>query len=193
MNQILLYSCLFLLSLPACVKKGPYQEMLETELESNVRNDSLFLGFRFGMPRKDFYASCWEMNKEGLLIQGPNNLSVQYYLDDELPMPAYMRFYPQFDDSGTIYSMPVEITYESFAPWNEKTSSDSLIVEVKGLFERWYGDGFIKLVDEEGARQVYVKVDGNRRIRIFKRDAAYVAADITDMTSEKMKRDEDED
>ena len=187
MNRIPIYSCIFSLFLFSCVQKGPYQEMLDRELSSNVRADSIFLGFSFGMPRKEFYASCWEMNKEGILIQGPNNLSVQYYLDDELPMPAYMRFYPQFDDSGKIYSMPIEFLYETYAPWNKSTSSDSLILEVKNLFENWYGGEFIKVVDQEGARQVYVKMDGNRRIRIFKRDVAFVAADITDMKSDKMK------
>jgi len=191
MNRIvIIFSLMFILT--SCYRKGPYQEMLDKELASNVRNDSLFLGFHFGMPRKDFYSSCWKMNKEGILIQGPNNLSVQYTLDDELPMQAFMRFYPKFDESGNIYSMPMEFLYEAYAPWNKSTSSDSLILEVKGLFEKWYGPGFIKLQDDEGSRTVYVKVDGNRRIRIFKRDVVFVAADITDMTSAEMKKDDDE-
>ncbi|MEJ2005934.1 MAG: hypothetical protein P8X57_13465 [Cyclobacteriaceae bacterium] len=192
MKHISIYIILLTLFLASCYKKGPYREMLDDELASGVRNDSLFLGFHFGMPRKEFYASCWQMNKEGLLIQGPNNLSVQYSLDDELSMPAFMRFYPSFDDNGNIYSMPMEFIFENYAPWNTSTSSDSLILEVKDLFESWYGPGFIKLEDEEGARTVYVKIDGNRRIRLFKRDVSFVAADITDMTSEEMNKGEDE-
>ena len=181
----------FCISLAACVKKGPYEAMLEKELSRNVRNDSLFLGFHFNMPRKAFYASCWDMNKQGLLIQGPSNLSVEYDLDDEIDHPAYMRFYPQFDDEGNIYSMPMEFVYKAYSPTDPEMSSDSLLLEVKGLMERWYGNGFINLADSEGARRVYVKVDGNRRIRIFKRDVAYVAVDIIDMTSEEMRSDEE--
>ncbi len=182
---------MLILFVSACTQRSAYDLMLNEELAKNVRNDSLFLGFHFGMEQKDFYASCWDMNKQGLLIQGPSNLSVQYYLDDELKFPAFMRFYPQFDDQKNIYNMPMEFVYEAYAPWDMSTSSDSLLQDVKGLMEKWYGDGFIYLEDKDGSRSVWVKVDGNRRIRIFKRDVAIVAADISDMTSEQMKgRDE---
>jgi hypothetical protein len=180
------------ISIVSCVKKGPYGEMLERELATGERYDSLFLGFYFDMPRKEFYASCWEMNKEGLIIQGPNNLSVEYSLDTELDLPAFMRFYPRFDEQGNIYSMPIEFVYKAYQPWDENASSQHLILEVKELMERWYGPGFIELTDNEGSRKVFVKVDGNRRIRIFKRDVAYVAVDITDMTNSEMNKDEDD-
>ena len=180
------------ISFVSCVKKGPYREMLDRELSTGERYDSLFLGFHFDMPRKEFYASCWEMNKQGLIIQGPSNLSVEYSLDTELDQPAFMRFYPRFDDQGTIYSMPIEFVYKAYQPWDENTSSQHLILEVKELMEQWYGSGFIELTDSEGSRKVFVKVDGNRRIRVFKRDVAYVAVDITDMTNSEMKKDEDD-
>ncbi|MCA6079181.1 hypothetical protein [Fulvivirga sedimenti] len=178
---------ILLLAVAACTPKSEYQVMLERELASEVRNDSLFLGFHFGMSQKDFYASCWDMNKQGLLIQGPSNLSVEYFLDDELDFPAFMRFYPQFDQQNAIYNMPVEFVYKAYAPWDKTTSSDSLLLDVKDLMEDWYGEGFVFLEDPEGARSVWVKVDGNRRIRIFKRDVSVVAMDISDMTNGKMK------
>ncbi len=157
-----------------------YQNRLEEEMASGDRYDSLFLKLHLGMSKKDFYAVCWKLNKEGKLTQGPSNLSAEYDLENgELKFPAQMRFYPQFNND-LIYSMPVEFSYEAFMPTDPRLSSDSLLTDVKQLLESWYGDDFIYLEDEEG-RKVYVKVDGNRRIRLFKKNLSTVAMDITDM------------
>ncbi len=158
-----------------------YQEQLEVQLASGERYDSLFLSLHFGMNQKEFYATCWELNRKGLLTQGPSNLSAEYDLNNgELNYPGHLRFYPQFHEDR-IFNMPIEIVYEAFIPTDPRFSSDSLLPDVKELMEKWYGTGFNYLEDDEGTRKVYVKVDGNRRIRIFKKDVSTVAVDITDM------------
>ncbi len=173
--------------------QGPYDEyqiMLDEELDSGERYDSLFLTLKFGMSKKDFFATCWELNKEGLLNQGPRNLSVEYDLENELRYPAKFYFYPQFHEEK-IYRMPIEISYETRTPTDMSRSVDSLMVDVKTLMEDWYGQGFIYLENEDDTKRLYVKVDGNRRIRIFKKDLSTVAVDMTDMTVAMSKEDSD--
>lgn len=166
-------------------RQSPYDHMEAKELARNVRYDSLFLGTHFGMLRKDFYTSCWELNKKGLITQGPGNLSVQYELDTtQLKSKAFMRFYPNFNND-TIHEMPVEFIYEAWAPWNENLSADSLLVDVKNLFERWYGGSFTLFESEEKNLKVWVKVDGNRRIRLYVKSNSTVKVEFVDLTVKK--------
>lgn len=173
---------LSVISLWSCEKS--YQDILEEELESGVRYDSLFLGISMDMNRKSFYTHCWDLNNRGIVINGPSNLSVEYRLKNELKEPGYLRFYPKFE-GDQISVMDVEFGYLDWAPWNQKLQVDSLMADVTGLLEKWYGNrDFIYLEDQEG-RKVWVKLDGNRRIRLWKKDLRRIQGDITDMTEVK--------
>lgn len=159
-----------------------YEQLVERELARNVRYDSLFLGLHLGMGSKDFFASCWEMNKQGHIKQGPNNLSVQYDIGDPFfKSTVHMHFYPDFHERK-IYKMPLEFNYEGWAIWNKELAIDTLLMETKQLLENWYGDGFIELENEDKTKKVWVKVDGNRRIRLFKKDVRIIRAEIVDLT-----------
>ena len=161
--------------------QSDYDKLVSAELAKNVRYDSLFLGIHLGMPRKDFFTHCWELNKKGVIMQGPGNLSVQYQLDSTLMKDnTYMWFYPEFKDDK-ITKMPVEFSYQSWAPWNQELEADTLLKEVKQLYEKWYGGKFVELKNEDGSKVVWVKVDGNRRIRLFKKNISTVHADFTDL------------
>ncbi len=102
-----------------CSPKSRYERRLKHELSTGLRNDSLFLGLYLGMPEKDFYIHCWELNKKGIIRQGSNNTTVEYRTKDELKHPGIMNFYPSFVDSK-IAEMPVKFTYAGWAPWNQK-------------------------------------------------------------------------
>ncbi len=169
--------------LVSCSPRARYEKRLREGLQSGVRHDSLFLGLYLGMPSKDFFTRCWKLNKKGLIRQGPNNQTVEYKLKDELPYPATMLFYPRFFDDR-IYEMPVRIAYDGWAPWNKKLSADNLEKDVRRWYRKIYGGGFIKVVHPvHGA--AWVKVDGNRRITIFKENDLYVWVIFTDMSSPK--------
>ncbi|MEN8116046.1 MAG: hypothetical protein ABFS16_03665 [Bacteroidota bacterium] len=159
--------------------KSKYENRLKNELESGVRNDSLFMGIYFGMGEKEFYSHCWKLNKEGLIKQGPQNTTVEHQLKDELKYPASMYFYPEFTE-GKIYEMPIRFVYNGWTPWNKELSSESLQLDVLKWLEQTYGDGFMKVKHPERG-MAYFKVDGNRRITIFKEDDTYVWAVFTDM------------
>jgi hypothetical protein len=156
--------------------------MVERELAKGNRQDSLFLGIRFGMTQKEFYGHCWELNHKELIKEGPQNLTVEYKMREELSKPAVMNFYPEFHEDK-IYQMPISITYEAWAPWNKNLFSDSLQVDVLRFFEKQYGKGFIKI--EHPQRGIaYVKMDSNRRISIYKKNDSDVSVLFTDMLIE---------
>jgi hypothetical protein len=163
-----------------CSPKAKYARRLKHELASGVRHDSLFMGLYLGMSKKDFYAHCWQLNKKGLIKQGPNNTTVEYVMRNELKYPATMNFYPTFVQDK-IYEMPVKFVYTGWAPWNKKLSSDSLEVDVLNWYKKVYGSDFMA-VNHSKRGAAYVKVDGNRRITIFKENNLHVWAVFTDMS-----------
>lgn len=145
--------------------------------------DSLFLGISLGMERQAFYDHCWEYNRQKIFTHGPTNTSVEYRIKDELTHPVIMRFYPTFEKER-IFEMPVLFSYEAWAPWNRQFQSDSLLVEVLGLFKKWYGEDF-KSLEHETMGTVYYRIDKKRRINLFIRDEQHVQAVFTDLKVEK--------
>lgn len=149
----------------------------------NGNTDSLFLGISLGMDRQAFYDYCWEQNKKKLFTHGPTNQSVEYKLVDGFETPVSMRFYPTFHEDR-IFEMPVTFTYDAWAPWNRQYWADSLLVRMLPVFKKWYGEDFKKL-DHPTMGDVYYKIDGTRRINLFRKDDQYVQAVFTDLVVER--------
>lgn len=170
-----------------CDTRSEYQRLVERELAAGTEHNEIFLGYELGMAKDAFYEHSWALNREGLVMQGPQNQTVQYELDDELPHAAKMFFYPDFYE-GKVFQMRTRFLYDGWAPWNENLSADSLQMAVIDLFRTWYGDGFIVLgraTDATGESIQFAKVDGNRRIVVGRSSASEVMAVYTDLQVEK--------
>jgi hypothetical protein len=85
---------------------------------------------------------------------------------------------------GRIYEMPVKFKYIGWAPWNKNLTSDNLQHNLVKWYEKTYGRGFIE-VRHPLHGTAFVKVDGNRRISIFKENDLYVWAVFTDLLATK--------
>lgn len=168
-----------------CSPRSKYEYQLKRELNSGVRQDSLFLGLYLGMPQLDFYTHSWKLNRSGLIQQGPNNTTVEYTLENELKHPVTMYYYPEFFEHK-IYEMPVRFMYNGWTPWNKDLSAEKLVVDVLTWYKEVYGGRFIKVKHPKWGT-AYVKIDGNRRITIFEEDETYVWAIFTDMLIKKDK------
>lgn len=170
---------LLVFTIVACDNRSEYEKLVEREMSKGIRADSLFLGIELGMTRKDFFVHCWKLNKQYMLDNGPGNLTAQYTIDDELSLPTYMRFYPNFIDNK-IYEMPVEFTYTSWSPWAKETSGDSLLPDVLRMYERWYGNEFIKM-EQDGKKDSWVMIEANRRLIVYRKDTSTVYARYDDL------------
>ena len=181
MKRVLWVSKIILIAI-TCYSCGGFRS------EDKRQYDSLFLGIYLGMGQKEFYDYCWEMNRQKKFTHGPTNQSVEYRVVDGVKNPVIMRFYPSFH-AEKVYEMPVTFTYEAWSPWNKDLGSDSLLVEVLSLFKAWYGDEF-KLLEHKTMGTIYYRMDGKRRINLFKRDDQFVQAVFTDLKVEKQIKDE---
>ena len=163
-----------------CQLASEYDKMVARELASGERHDELFLDISLGMSSQDFYQHCWEMNKQQVIKQGDGNTSVAYDLSDQLRHPGKMNFYPTFHNDK-IVEMPVQYNYHAFT-WDEKYSLDTLLADVVQLIEEEYG-ALTLFEHPKSGEDVFVRVDGNRRIRVFKNPVQNkVQAVFTDLT-----------
>ena len=141
-----------------------YKSLVDRELVTNVRNDTLILGLYFGMSPREFFTHCWELNKKGIVKEGVSNRTVHFQID-RFDKKYDVNFYPNFYEQK-IVSLPVVYSYPAFAPWNPEYALDLLFSEVVKIYEKEYGDDFLKIESKEN-NIAYVRVDGNRRISIF--------------------------
>jgi hypothetical protein len=184
---------IFICTLWACQPKSEYEEIKERELSSGKVVEDLFLDLRFGMGKKEFFGTCWEHNKNGILTNGAHHLMVQYKPEMPSGKVTDMFFYPQFEENK-LYFMPMEFVYPAWFPGNEEYSNENLFEDVVGLMGTWYGEGFFEVANKDRSIRAMVKIDGNRLIRVFKKDISTVRVEILDMRvkdiSEMIKEDE---
>lgn len=132
---------------------------------------------------KEFYEHCWRLNQQKIVTHGPTNENVEYRLKDVLRDTVTMRFYPTFYDKK-IFEMPVTFTYDKWAPWNKSYWSDSLLVDMYGIFKQWYGPEGWQEINHARQGKVYAKINGRTRINLFVKDEQFVQAVFTNLDIE---------
>lgn len=164
----------------ACQPKTEYDKLKEKELASGKIVEDLFLDLRFGMGRKEFFGTCWEHNKNGILTNGAHYLQIEYKPEVPSGKDVRMNFYPQFEDNH-LYFMPMEFQYTSWFPNNEEFTNDKLLVDVLGLLKDWYGEDFLEVTNKKKTVRAFVRIDGNRWIRVFVKDMTTVRVEMLDL------------
>lgn len=174
--------------------QSDYTKLVKSELAKGIRQDSLLFGIKFGDTRNDFYGKCFDLNKQRLVTQGPANNSVQFLFTDSLyhhqPTDIRLLFFPNYDEDQVIAEMSMEFSYLAWAPWNKLYQSDSLEIKTKKLLVHWYqGNEFVtaKVNDID----IPVKLDANRRILVYIKDAQSVGVKIQDISHPMFKHSTD--
>jgi len=167
-------------TISSCAQKTEYDIVKERELSSGKTVDKLFLDLNFGMDKKTFYTTCWEHNKKGILTNGAHHLQIHYKPDMPSGKTADMFFYPTFEEDRIVF-MPVEFLYPDWFPNREEYSSTELKKDVVALLETWYGPGFFEVSNKDKTVSAMVRIDGNRLIRVFKKNLTTVRVEMMDL------------
>lgn len=160
-----------------CSSEMEYETLVKKGLNSGVKQDSLFLGYHFGMDIDEFHSSSWELNKQGIIT---GDTKVKYKLKT-LNNDAVMTFYPTFYEN-VIVRMPVEISYEGWAPWNEQLAPKELIKDLVNYYEDIYDAEFTYLYIPQIDDHAYVNINGNREIRLYQKPPSTVMVDFIDLS-----------
>lgn len=175
LNVLLIFSALLLF---AC--GSDYDKLVKRELATDVRYDDIFYNLKLGQSRQEFYDTCWEYNKRKVFTHGPSNNSVQVVLKSPDTTKASekirMLFYGKFSADKKMIGMNIEFSFLAWSPWNRDLSAEKLLPRVQDTLMKWYpGNDFIKVKD------LLVKVDGNRQIRLKKGSSKDVKVVIEDL------------
>ena len=163
-----------------CGQKHKLKSTIKEELNSGIRNDSLFLGLEFGITKQEFYDRCWLLNRQGLVKEGPENMSVEYIFKDSLDQPIAFNFYADIN-SQEIHMYNASFYYYGWAPWNKHLQSDVLLEMLPSILMDWYG-GNEPFVYVENKKKHYFKIDGNRLIHLYIRTERFVGAEFIDLS-----------
>tara|TARA_R100001143_G_scaffold63591_1_gene73046 strand:+ start:71705 stop:72235 length:531 start_codon:yes stop_codon:yes gene_type:complete len=163
--------------LNACENKTEYESIVERELKKTERADSLFLGYYFGMTTSDFFDHSRQLNSDGR-VTGQTTI---HYSHDDLGNSVTKYFYPSFANDR-IYRLPIEASYDGWAPWNRSFFSDTLIVDLIEMYNQKYGTEFIYTDVPDKEDSVWVGVQSNRRIVLNKKDDMTVQIEFLDLS-----------
>lgn len=168
--------------------QSDYTKMLNNEAKKELIKDSLIFGMQIGDTKKEFFDRCWQLNKEGKVMQGPNNMSVQHVLSNNKEnanlTAINMLFYGIFDENNVMSGMNLEFSYKAWSLWNEKYQSEKLFPVVKDSIMQWFpGNAFIQIENENIRPVTFVKIDGNRQILTYIKDEKDVIVKIEDLRS----------
>jgi len=181
-HYILFLLALFILgNLYSCTEQSEYERVIQKELRSEVRIDSLFMGYHFGMSKDKFYDHSWKLNRKKLITSGTGASILKEV--DYLKHPAKMYFYPGFFEDK-IHQMRMVYSYSGWAPWNKDLSAENLKEDIVTHFEKHWNATFLQLHDRTG-HQHTVSIEGNREIEITALDNGAVEVLIRDLRVEK--------
>lgn len=148
-----------------------YSELIKREMAKDVVYDSLLFDMRFGLHKQEFFQKCWQLNQKGIISNGPGNKWVKRKLPSKADTPSAqnitMLFFGDFNDKKIMTGMDFQFYYNAWSLWNKKLQADQLVPVVMDSLKKWYpGNDFIKVPIEKDSAEIFVKVDGNRRITI---------------------------
>lgn len=162
---------ILLLILQFGCKKSEYGQLVKSEMAKNEINDSLIFGLQFGDTKQEFFDKCWKLNNQKLVTHGPNNNFVQYDIPlkegDSSIYATTLLFYGIFNEENIMTGLDMQFSYVAWSLWNDGLKSDKLIPVVKDSLQSWFpGNDFIRVLPDKSEKEIFVKVDGNRRIII---------------------------
>jgi len=140
-------------------------------MAKGVVYDSLLFDMKFGQHKQEFLSACWKLNQKGILSNGPGNTTVKYKLPlrEDVPMKwaITMLFFGDFNKDKIMTGMDFQFYYSAWSIWNKDLQSYQLVPVVMDSLRKWYpGNDFIKVPLAKDSLDIFVKVDGNRRIVI---------------------------
>lgn len=144
-------------------KGSTLEEVINNELSSGVRNDTIFLGFTFGMTEKEFYKKLRTLFKENKIYKDKSNRDFFTY---DLAAGQYGTFKCTFAPEyfkGKLYKLGI-----SAKPENQFLLIKTATSLLSYFFMRKYGPPTIeqemKLIDD---CKEYIWIAGNRKIKIM--------------------------
>lgn len=179
----ILISFLFI-QLTSCNFNSEYQNLVESEIKKGEINNNLILGFSFGMTKQQYYDRCTILNKNKIITVGGYNFNPEQILTstEKNTKKIKMSIDPNFEEKKIIDGLELRFNFLGWSNWNTDYQSSVLINQVKDSLISWLpGNDFIEVSIDGINEKPLVKVDGNRRIVLYKLNSKDVIAKINNL------------
>lgn len=165
---ILMMGILFF-TLLAC--ESEYSSLVKSEMASGEIHEELMFGMQIGQTKKDFFDTCWQLNKEKKISQGSGNKYAKYFTNidstAEIKQEVEILFYGIFDSLEVMQGMDIKASYVAWAPWNTKYHAPALMGAMQTYYEKELGGNPFIEIDIIKGKKAYAKVDGNRQLLMY--------------------------
>lgn len=144
-----------------------------------ARQDSLFLGYYFGMSQQEFFDYSFKLNAQKVITNGSGAEIVKK--ESRLKADARMSFYPKFKNDK-IFMMPVIYSYDGWAPWNTHLFADSLLVDLLEVYEDSLNVDFKRFEQDTTPEVYYLHRIDNQEIRMHTLSDSKVLVTFMDLS-----------
>jgi len=186
LNHIIFVFVSALLVFSSC--ESEYTKLVNQEMAKGEIHTNYLFNLEVGDTKKEFFDKCWQLNKEQKVSQGSGNKYAKFFDEPRVGEDSLARvttlFYGIFDDNDIMHGVEMKMSFYSWSPWNDTYRSDALISFMKKRYMKELGGNeFIELkIDDKNT--AYVKVDGNRRIRMYILSPQEIMVKIEDLRNE---------
>ncbi len=164
--------------------ESEYSKLVKREFATGVKNDSLLFGMKFNDTKQEFFTICQELNDKKLVTEGPQTRFVEYVMeaDEKDGSSIQMLFYGIFNKENIMTGLNMQFSYNGWSIWNKKYFADALIPKLKDTLQKWFpGNEFITVDIKELNKEAFIKIDGNRQIKMITLDSKIVSVKIEDL------------
>lgn len=81
--------------------------------------------------------------------------------------------------------IPVDYSYNLWKPWNDGLVVEKLRPDFVKLYKQQNEEGIIRTHSEDSSEIFIVKIDGNRRVKNYKKNLSTFRAEIDDLKIQK--------
>lgn len=172
------------MTLTAC-QTSAYNQLVQSELASGKQFNDMIFDMQMGAPRQSFFDRCTQLNKEKKVTQGKGGIFVEHRIfpkdSSKIADVIEMQFYGIFKDS-ILTGMDMRFSYSGWSPWNDQYQPEALIGPLRDSLKSWMpGNDFLEIQFKEPDLKAWVKVDGNRQIKVYPLNEYQVAVKIEDL------------
>ena len=178
----------FILLWTSC--SSEYKNIVKKELRKNQKVDSVFFNLRLGETKDIYHKKSWDLNHTRTVVQGRSYFYMKKVFSDSKTEKKRndfaLEFTGKFNAAKKLKMLDVKFYHLLWTPWNEAYQAQNLLPRILDSLEIWFpGNPFFEVeTGSDSIPRIHVKIDGDRRFRVFVENSQDIAVKIDDLNED---------
>tara|TARA_B110000046_G_scaffold45140_1_gene50191 strand:+ start:57 stop:635 length:579 start_codon:yes stop_codon:yes gene_type:complete len=167
-----------------------YKALVKRELNKNKKVDSVFFDIRLGDSKDIYHEKSWDLNNSRVVTQGRSYFYMKKIFTDskikKRENDFALEFSGKFNSKKKLKMLDVKFYHLLWTPWYEKYQAPKLLPRILDSLVVWFpGNPFLEVkTGSDSIPIMHVKIDGDRRFRVYAEDSRDVAVKIDDLNED---------